>query len=180
MALNYVACKASWPPKIFHYTGRKSTLIDEIYSDSFVNHMKDKGVNLRFDFDNDHNIGDEDVYFCIRKKTNYYSTTCKGNNVDTKLGQKTANRLYQSWKMGTPLISSGANAMAAIYKSEHDFLIADTTEQFEYQSLRLLNDKVLFDSMTSNANRRKDEHTNSQIVKQFIEAFKIVLNAKLC
>jgi len=174
MALNYVVCKASWPPKIFHYSGRESTLIDEIYSHSFVNHMKDKGVNMRFDFVNDHNTGDEDVYFCVRKKTNYYSSTCKGNNVDTKLGQKTANRLYQSWKMGTPLISSGANAMAAIYKSEYDFLIADTIEQFEYQSLRLLHNKDLFDAMIANGNIRKEEHTNNQIVKQFSEAFEIL------
>lgn len=174
MALNYAICKASWPPKIFHYTGRKSTLIDQIYSHTFIDHMKNKGVNLRFDFDNDHNSGDEDVYFCVRKKTNYYSSTCKGNNIDTKLGQKTANRLYQSWKMGTPLIASGANAMAAIYKTENDFLIADTIEQFEYQCLRLLNDNVLFDSMIANANQRKDEHNNMQIIKQFIIAFKII------
>lgn len=174
MALNYTKCNASWPPKVFHYTGRKSTLIDEIYSDSFTNHMKSKGVNLRFDFENDHNSGDEDVYFCVRKKTNYYSSTCMGNNTDTKLGQKTANRLYQAWKMGTPLIVSGGSAMAAVYRGEHDFLIADTVEQFEHQSLRLLNDKKLFDDMISNCNNRKDEHTNSQIVKQFINAFQIL------
>jgi hypothetical protein len=174
MALNYAKCNPSWPPQIFHYTGRKSTLIDKIYSDPFVNHMKSKGVNLRFDFDNDHNSGDEDVYFCVRKKTNYYSTACKGNNVDTKLGQKTANRLYQAWKMGTPLIASGSSAMAAVYNNEYDFLVADTVEQFEYQSLRLLDDRKLFENMISNCNKRKDEHTNSQIVKQFIDAFQIL------
>jgi hypothetical protein len=174
MALNYTRCNPSWPPKIFHYTGRQSTLIDEIYSNSFINHMKDKGVNLRFDFDNDHNSGDEDVYFCVRKKTNYYSMTCKGNNIDTKRGQKTANRLYQAWKMRTPFIISGSSAMAALYKSEHDFLLADTIEEFEYQSLRLLNDKKLFDDMITNCDERKDEHTNSQIVKQFIDAFHIL------
>ena len=174
MALNYTRCKASWPPQIFHYSGRQTTLIDEIYSASFVNHMKAKGVNLRFDFDNDHNHGDEDVYFCVRKRTTYYSHKSQGNNVDTKLGQKTANRLYQSWKMGTPLIINGSSAMASIYKSEHDFLLADTAEQFEYQSLRLLHDRELYDDMITNANKRKDEHTNVQIVQQFLEAFRIL------
>lgn len=174
MALNYTRCKASWPPQIFHYSGRQTTLIDEIYSGSFVNYMKAKGVNLRFDFVNDHNHGDEDVYFCVRKRTTYYSHKSQGNNVDTKLGQKTANRLYQSWKMGTPLIINGNSAMGAVYQSENDFLLADTAEQFEYQSLRLLNDKALFDSMIKNANERKDEHTNSQIVLQFIQAFQML------
>jgi hypothetical protein len=174
MALNYTKCKASWPPKVFHYTGRKATLIDEIYSDSFVDHMKNKGVNLRFDFENDHNSGDEDVYFCVRKRTTYFSLKSKGNNVDTKLGQKTANRLYQAWKMGTPLIINGNSAMGSIYKNENDFLLADNVEQFEYQCLRLLHHKELFDSMIANGNIRKDEHTNSQIVKQFIEAFQIL------
>lgn len=174
MPLRCTRCKASWPPKIFHYSGRASTLIDDIYDNSFVNHMKNKGVNLRFDFDNDHNSGDEDVYFCVRKKTNYHSTQSNGNNVDTKLGQKTAGRLYQAWKMGTPLIITGSTAMAAIYKSEYDFLLADNIDQFEYQSLRLLNDKELFNAMIDNGNKRKDEHNNAQIVKQFLEAFQIL------
>jgi len=170
MALNFKRCAPSWPPKIYHYTGRESTLLDEIYSASFVDHMKQKGVNLRFNFKDDHNMGDEDVYFCVRKKTNYYSTSSKGNNVDTKLGQKTANRLYQSWKMRTPFITSGSSAMAAIYKSETDFLIADTIEEFEHQCIRLLKDETLFKEMMKTCLKRKDEHTNALIVSSFLNA----------
>jgi hypothetical protein len=172
MALNFKRCSPCWPPKIYHYTGRESTLIDGIASERFVKHMKSLGVNLRFDFLNDHNSGDEDVYFCVRKKTNYYSTSSKGNNVDTKLGQKTANRLYQSWKMGTPLITSGSTAMAAIFKSEYDFLIADNLDEFEHQCLKLYTDKNLFVKMIENSRLRKDEHNNFQIVKCLLEAFK--------
>lgn len=174
MAINYTPCNASWPPKIFHYTGRKGTLIDDIYSEKFIFHMKEIGVNLRFDFDNDHNSGDEDVYFCVRKKTNYYSSTCMGNNVDTKLGHKTANRLYQAWKMGTPLITSAHSAMCAIYKTEYDFMIAENLDEFEYQSLRLVNDKVLFENMVNNCKSRRDEHSNYVIVKKFTDIFKIL------
>lgn len=176
MALNFKRCSPQWPPSVYHYTGRESTLIKDISSNAFVNHMKLKGVNMRFDFLNDHNTGDEDVYFCVRKKTNYYSNSSKGNNVDTKLGQKTANRLYQSWKMGTPFITSGSTAMAAIYKSEYDFLIADTIEEFEHQSLRLLNDKILFDNMIENCKKRKDEHNNLTIVKCLLSAFEIAFS----
>ena len=171
MALNYKKCKPVWPPKIFHYTGRQSTLIDGISSTKFVEYMKSKGINLRFDFINDHNSGDEDVYFCVRKRTDYYSQTSKGNNVDTKYGQKTANRLYQAWKMGTPFITSGSSAMASIYKTEYDFLIADNLDEFEYQCLRLLNDQNLFNNMVYNCFSRKDEHNNSLIVSQFLKAF---------
>ena len=174
MALNYKKCNASWPPKIYHYTGRESTLIDGINSDKFINHMKMKGVNLRFDFINDHNSGDEDVYFCVRKKTNYFSTKSDGNNTDTKLGQKTANRLYQSWKMGTPFIISPTSSMGILYENEYDFLIADDLNMFEYQCLRLLEDKKLFYNMVNNAYKRKDEHNNYLIVKQFYKAFQFL------
>lgn len=171
MSMNYTPCNASWPPKVFHYTGRKGTLVDDIYSDKFIGHMATLGVNLRFDFDNDHNSGDEDVYFCVRKKTNYYSSVCMGNNVDTKLGQKTANRLYQSWKMGTPFITSAHSAMCAIYKNEYDFMIAENVDEFEYQSLRLLRDENLFTNMVKNCKDRRDEHSNYIIVKKFIDIF---------
>lgn len=171
MALNVKKCGASWPPKIYHYTGRESTLIKGIASKKFADHMKQKGVNLRFDFVNDHNKGDEDVYFCVRNRTNYYSRSSGGNNVDSKYGQKTANRLYQSWKMGTPFITSGSSAMAAIYETEYDFLIADNLEEFEYQCLKLLNNQDVFEQMKSVCNKRKNEHTNYLIVKQLLLAF---------
>jgi len=170
MAANYKKCKPTWPPKIFHYTGREGTLIKKIHSSEFIDYMKTKQVNLRFDFINDHNSGDEDVYFCVRKRTNYFSRSSGGNNVDTKYGQKTANRLYQSWKMGTPFITSGSSAMAAIYKSEFDFLIADTLDEFEYQCTRLVSDEKLFNNMVSNCQLRKDEFNNCLIVKQFLLA----------
>lgn len=171
MALNYKKCNPQWPPKIYHFTGRQSTLVSKIYSDEFVNHMRSKGVNLRFDFENDHNKGDEDVYFCIRHQ-NYFSNRVMGNNCDTKLGQKTANRLYQSWKMGTPFITNSNTAMCSIYKSKYDFLIADDADEFEFQCIRLKNDKELFDNMVKNANERKDEHTDSIIVDQWKSCFK--------
>ena len=174
MALNYKKCEPTWPPRIYHYTGRYSTLIDDITSTKFIDHMKTHGIQLRFDFDNDHNSGDEDVYFCVRKKVTYYSGQISRNNVDTKYGQKTANRLYQSWKMGTPFITSGHSAMCAIYKSEYDFLIADNLEQFEYQSIKLKNDENLFSNMVKNANIRRDEHTNEIIISQFMSAFDMI------
>jgi hypothetical protein len=171
MALNFKRCSPKWPPSVYHYTGRESTLIDNIASSVFVDHMRQQGVNLRFNFNDDHNMGDEDVYFCVRKKTNYYSTSSKGNNVDTKLGQKTANRLYQSWKMRTPFITSGSSAMAALYKTDYDFLLADTLDEFEYQCMRLLQNRDLFDKMVENCERRKDEHSNVLIVTSLLTAF---------
>lgn len=171
MALNYKKCNPQWPPKIYHYTGRPSTLIDELFSEKFINHMKSKNIQLRFDFDNDHNSGDEDVYFCLRKKS-YFSNRVNGNNCDTKLGQKTANRLYQSWKMGTPFITNSNSAMFSIYESEFDFLIADTIDEFEEQCLRLKTDKNLFEQMIKNANERKNEHTDQIIVDQWMSCFK--------
>jgi hypothetical protein len=176
MTLNYKKCKASWPPKIYHFTGDSRTLLDGISSDVFVNHMKNKGVNLRFNFKTDETYGDEDVYFCVRRKTSYFSNKANGNNVDTKFGQITANRLYQSWKMGTPLIISPTSAMGAIYKSEYDFLIAGDLNELEYQSLRLLNDENLFKKMIENGNKRKDEHNNYTIVKHFVKAFNMIFH----
>lgn len=170
MALNYKECSPKFPPNIYHYTGRQSTLIDGIYSDKFVNHMKSKGIQLRFDFKNDHNSGDEDVYFCIRSKY-YFSKRTGGNNCDTKLGQKTANRLYQSWKMGTPFITNSNSAMFSIKKTEYDFLIADNIDEFEYQCIRLKTDEDLFNNMISIAHERKDEHMDSIILDQWIDCF---------
>lgn len=170
MALNYKKCNPQFPPKIYHYTGRESTLIENIYSSKFVNHMKKFDIQLRFDFKNDHNTGDEDVYFCVREKS-YFSKRTNGNNCDTKLGQKTANRLYQSWKMGTPFITNSNSAMFSIRKSEYDFLIADTLDEFEHQCIRLKHDEDLYHNMIMNANNRKDEHNNEIIIQQWLSAF---------
>lgn len=170
MALNYKKCDPVFPPKIYHFTGRESTLIDDIASVKFINHMKQYDINLRFDFKNDHNNGDEDVYFCVRSK-NYFSKRTKGNNCDTKLGQKTANRLYQSWKMGVPFITNSNSAMFSIKQSEYDFLIADTLDEFEQQCIRLKKDEELYNKMILNANNRKNEHTNEIIIQQWIHAF---------
>jgi hypothetical protein len=74
--------------------------------------------------------------------------------------------------MGTPLITSGSTAMAAIFKSEYDFLIADNLDEFEHQCLKLYTDKNLFVKMIENSRLRKDEHNNFQIVKCLLEAFK--------
>lgn len=178
MALNHKKCNPKFPPSIFHYTGRDSTLVSKIHSQEFVSHMKQLGVNLRFDFETDHNHGDEDVYFCVRQK-NYFSNRVRGNNCDTKLGQKTANRLYQAWKMGTPFITNSNTAMCSIYKSEYDFLIADDADEFEYQCLRLKNDEDLFLKMVDNANKRKDEHSDEIIVEQWIECFDKVNGSRI-
>ena len=174
MALNYKKCNPVWPPSIYHFTGRQNTLIEELYSDVFIDHMKSKGINLRFDFLTDHNNGDEDVYFCVRNNKTYYSEICGGNNVDTALGQKTANRLYQAWKMGTPSIFHSNSAMFSIRKSEYDFLIADTVGEFEDACIRLKTDEILFNNMIDVCNKRQNDHTNEDIVKQWVKGFSLI------
>ncbi|NBP04170.1 MAG: hypothetical protein EBU90_29560 [Proteobacteria bacterium] len=174
MALHYKKCTPQWPPSIYHFTGRSNTLITGIYDSKFIEHMKNRGINLRFDFKNDHNHGDEDVYFCVRNNKTYYSPVAGGNNVDTILGQKTANRLYQSWKMGTPSIFNSNTAMFSIRKSEHDFLIADSLDEFEYSCLKLKTDCTLFNRMVDVCHSRQHEHSNEVIVKQWIDAFSMV------
>ena len=176
MALNYKKCNPVWPPKIYHFSGRQATLKPGILDPKFINHLKAKDIHLRFDFDNDHNSGDEDVYFCVRNSRQYYSAICKGNNIDTPLGQKTANRLYQAWKMGTPSIFDPNTAMLSIRKSEWDFLIASSVEEFEHACIRLKTDFDLYHHMMANAKNRRNEHSDQIIVEQWKDAFKKVMN----
>lgn len=174
MARNYTQCSPAWPPSIYHFTGRKSTLLPEIYDSKFIKHLDSKGIRLRFDFENDHNTGDEDVYFCVRNSKKYFSTIANGNNVDTELGQKTANRLYQAWKMGTPSIFDPNTPMLAIRKSPYDFLIASNAEEFEASCLMLKEDCNLFKKMKEVCLERQNEHNDNTIVMQWREAFEKV------
>jgi len=143
-------CNPSFPVVNFKFVGRNHTNIKDLYDPVFINKCIKLGINLIFDFENDANDGTEDVYFCIRNVKDIGKMTGKDNN-SGKYGHRTANRLYQAWKMRTPAIFNNSPEMAAIRTSEYDFLIANTTEEFIEQALRLKTDKNLFDNMISHA-----------------------------
>jgi hypothetical protein len=143
-------CAPLFRPINFKFVGRRHTNIKELYDPIFMDNCKKLGINLTFDFENDANDGTEDVYFCIRNVIDSCKVT-KLNNNSGKYGHRTANRLYQAWKMRTPAIFNNSPEMAAIRTSEYDFLIANNTGEFIQQALRLKSDKNLFDNMISHA-----------------------------
>lgn len=143
-------CNPSFPVVNFKFVGRNHTNIKDLYDPVFIDKCIKLGINLIFDFENDANDGTEDVYFCIRNVKDIGKMTGKDNN-SGKYGHRTANRLYQAWKMRTPAIFNNSPEMAAIRTSEYDFLVANNTKEFIQQALRLKTDKNLFDSMISHA-----------------------------
>ena len=166
-------CQTEHPPKIFKFVGRKHTNISEIQSANFIKYCKKYDVNLIFDYENDANSGDEDVYFCIRNVLDVCKSTGKNNN-SGKYGHRTSNRLYQSWFMGTPAIFNNSPEMQCIRSNELDYLIANDKDEFLTQCLRLKNDKDLFKAMIENGDSKK--HLNPYynfdiIIDQWKDAF---------
>lgn len=164
----------SFPPTDFKFVGRKHTNIKQMYDPLFIEKCKHMGINLIFDFENDANDGTEDVYFCIRNIIDCCGVTKKNNN-SGRYGHRTANRLYQAWKMRTPAIFNNSPEMAAIRNSDYDFLIANNTEEFLHQASRLKSDKKLFDNMISHAIMmdKINPYVNmSIVVDQWKEIFK--------
>ena len=51
-------------------------MIPEILEQQFIDKCHSNGIDLIFDFENDNNVGDEDVYFCVRR-TNYLGKMTK-------------------------------------------------------------------------------------------------------
>lgn len=142
-------CAPSYPPVNFKFVGRRHTLVAELYRPDFIERCKTKGINLIFDFQGDANDGTEDVYFCIRNVVDSCGVT-KLNNNSGRNGHRTANRLYQAWKMRTPAIFNSSPEMSAIRDNEYDYLIANTAEEFLEQACLLKTNKDLFVSMIEN------------------------------
>jgi hypothetical protein len=142
-------CAPQFPPKRFNFIGRRHTLVEDLYANKFIETCKSHDVHLCFDFVNDVNTGDEEVYFCVRNPTDVCKVTGLDNN-SGKYGHRTANRLYQSWAMRVPGIFNSSPEMAAIKTSEYDFLVADSAQEFLEQALRLKTDDKLFKNMIEN------------------------------
>jgi hypothetical protein len=173
-------CTASFPPKLFKFVGRKHTNIKSVRSEEFIKKLKKYNINLEFDYDNDSNSGNEDVYFCIRNVSDVCKVTGENNN-SGKYGHRTANRLYQSWFMKTPCIFNISPEMESIRTSELDYLIANDEEEFLSQSIKLANDRKLFYSMIEHGESKKDlnpYHNFGIIIQQWTDAFSKI-NAKL-
>jgi hypothetical protein len=64
--------------------------------------------------------------------------------------------------------------MFSIRKSEYDFLIADTVGEFEDACIRLKTDEILFNNMIDVCNKRQNDHTNEDIVKQWVKGFSLI------
>jgi hypothetical protein len=166
-------CKAIFPPKTFKFVGRKHTNIKEIQTEKFLSECRTHDINLIFDYDNDANSGDEDVYFCVRNVTDVCKSTGKNNN-SGKFGHRTSNRLYQSWYMRTPSIFNISPEMESIRTNELDYLIANTEEEFLLQCLKLKGDRNLFFSMIENGDIKKDlnpYYNFDIIIDQWKDAF---------
>ena len=146
---NVKQCAPVFPPTRYKFVGRRHTMIPEILEQSFIDKCKKHGIDLIFDFINDNNVGDEDVYFCVRRATYNGKMTGLESNAG-RYGHRTANRLYQAWYMNTPAIFNISPEMANLRESELDFLIANDKDEFLEQALRLKTDKDLFYAMTEN------------------------------
>lgn len=162
-----VECDPVWPPTVFGYYGREHTLINDINSDSFVEKMKSHDIHLQFS-KYDHNKGNEHVTFCIRDHT-HVSSTVNENNIDSVHGHKHAGRLFQTWYMGIPGIFETNSAMLWYRKSNYDFLIADTIDEFEEACIRLKNDKSLYMKMVQRCNEMAGTGVNDEYVKLLVQ-----------
>lgn len=173
-------CQPKFPPKIFKFVGREHTNIKQIRTEDFLLKCKSYDINLVFDYVNDSNSGDEDVYFCIRNVVDSCKLTRKNNN-SGKYGHRTSNRLYQSWFMGTPCIFNISPEMECVRTNELDYLVANTHEEFLQQALRLKNDKNLFYGMIENGNSKNNlnpYYNFDIIINQWTDAL-LKINTKL-
>ena len=173
---NVKKCEPSFPPRRFKFVGRKHTMIPEMLEQKFIDKCSTYNIDLVFDFENDNNVGDEDVYFCVRR-VNYLGKMTKQEANSGKFGHRTANRLYQAWYMNTPGIFNISPEMAGLRDSELDFLIANDENEFLDQAIRLTEDRELFYTMVEHYKTKTTDnpYCNIQIViDQWQEAFRKV------
>jgi hypothetical protein len=171
---NIKKCKPVFPPRRFKFVGRNHTMIPEILEQSFIDKCRTHNIDLIFDFENDNNAGDEDVYFCVRRMSHLGGNTKLDCN-SGKYGHRTANRLYQAWYMNTPGIFNMSPEMAGLRDSELDFLVANNKDEFLAQAIRLTKDKDLFYSMVEHCKTKTTDNPYYDIqivVQQWQEAFR--------
>lgn len=171
---NVKKCNPTFPPRRFKFVGRKHTMIPEMLDSQFIDICHSNGIDLIFDFENDNNVGDEDVYFCVRR-ANYLGKMTKLESNSGRGGHRTANRLYQAWYMNTPGIFNISPEMAGLRESELDFLIANDESEFLDQAIRLTKDRELFYAMVDHCKTKAKDNPYCDIqiiVKQWQSALK--------
>lgn len=173
---NIKKCDPMWPPVNYKFVGRRHTLIHELSDSKYIDDMKALGINIIIDNDNDNNVGDEHVYFCIRPVTARSKSTGLDNN-SGRYGHKTANRLYQTWYMEVPGIFNASPEMMKLRDDELDFLIANDVDEFTTQAIRLREDKELYYNMVERCKKRQQNNPYADmsiVVNQWIHAFKLL------
>ena len=171
---NVKKCNPCFPPKRFKFVGRKHTMIPEMLEQQFIDKCHNYGIDLIFDFKNDNNVGDEDVYFCIRR-VNYLGKMTKQECNSGKHGHRTANRLYQAWYMNTPGIFNMSPEMAGLRECKLDFLIANDESEFLHQAVQLTRDEQLFYDMINHYKTKVNDnpyYDTGIIIQQWQEAFR--------
>jgi hypothetical protein len=171
-------CNPSWPPKNFKFVGRKHIQIKDILLEPNILKLESSlNIKLTFDFDRDVNDGTEDVYFCIRNVARI-SLITNLPNAAGRNGNKTPNRLYQSWYMNTPSIFNLSPEMFPLIKDSHDSQVANNFDEFYNACEKLVKDETFFWKSVERCRDRCNElnpyHNINLIRKQWEEVFKFL------
>ena len=167
-------CKPQWPPKTFVFLGSPFSLWADLKSENYIQSINERlDVKLKVVDDRWHNDGDEHVMFGFRPNNLFWSgfKLDNGNYSVHRLGHKTPNRLYQAWYMNIPSMFENNPAMMSVRKTDNDYLIHTSIEQFENNIIKLKTDEGLYNKMVSVAKQRQDENSYEAVVHQWIQIF---------
>jgi hypothetical protein len=173
---NIKKCTPSFPPVNFKFVGRKHTLQKSILDEDNIKTIeKSLNIKLIFDFENDYNMGNEDVYFCIRN-INRISKITKEIPTFGINGNKTPNRLYQAWYMNTPSIFNISPEMINLKKNDFDCTFANNFDEFYIACEKLVKNEDFFYKSVERCKEKSDKDNPYCNLNLIVEQWKKVFD----
>lgn len=143
------------------YIGAKANLTKELYSDYWLNSLKELGCEWYPVFDRSkwNDYSNLDLIIAVRSfDSNPY------NN-------KPASKLINCWCAEVPAILAPESAYLSLQKSELDCLVVNTVDELIVAVKKLKNDSQLYQAMIENGKKRAVEFTEEAITESWMKFF---------
>jgi hypothetical protein len=141
------------------YFGRSVNLSQDFLSDGLKKELLDCGINLILDEKNWHNYQDVDVVWSVR------------DSPETLINTKPPSKLINAWLAGCPAILSPDPANMSLRKSENDFLIVRSPNDFISALKKLKDNPKLFEAMVKNGKMRSKEFNQDGVSEKWEKYF---------